>query len=102
LASIAKTEKKDVSTGGAAFNHEHAVAAVEPKLHLYYPCAVLDVELGERALLLDLQHVAHDLHLVQLGAVHFSRVVQVALCRVLELLHGQRDKHLKVLALHVG
>jgi hypothetical protein len=29
---------------------------------------------------------------VQLGAVHLPRAVQVALRRVLELLHGQRDK----------
>ena len=40
--------------------------------------------------------------MVQLGAVHLPRAVQVALLRVLELLHGQRDKRLKVLALHVG
>ena len=39
---------------------------------------------------------------MQLNAVHLPRVVQVALRRVLELLHGQRDKRLMVLALHVG
>jgi hypothetical protein len=42
----------------------------------------------------DLVNVARhpQSHLVQLGAVHLPRAVQVALRRVLELLHGQRDK----------
>jgi hypothetical protein len=39
---------------------------------------------------------------VQLGAVHLPRVARVVLRRALELLHGQRDKPLSVLALHVG
>jgi hypothetical protein len=66
-------------TGGAALSHEHVVAVVEQKLHLHYPRAVLDVELGERALLLDLENVTHDLHLVQLGAVLHSRVARAVL-----------------------
>ena len=66
------------------------------------PRAVLDVELGDRAFFLDLERVPHDHYLMQLGAVHLPRVVQVALRRVLELLHGQRDRRLMALALHVG
>jgi hypothetical protein len=86
----------------AALSLKHVIAVVEPKLHLHYPRAVLDVELGERALFLDLANAAHDHHLVKLGAVYLPRAVQVVLGRVLELLHGQRDKRLKALALQVS
>jgi hypothetical protein len=52
-------------------------------------------------MLLDVELVAYDPHLVQLVAVHLPRVVRVVLRRVVEFLHGQRDKRLAVLALHV-
>jgi fatty acid-binding protein DegV len=52
--------------------------------------------------LVDLEHVAHDLHLMQLGAVDLLRTTHVALRHAAELLHGQRDGRLTALALHVG
>jgi hypothetical protein len=39
---------------------------------------------------------------MQIGAVNLLRVVRMALRRVLESLHGQRDKRPTVLALHMG
>jgi hypothetical protein len=38
-----------------ALSGEHVVVVVEPNLYIHYPRAVLDVELCERALLLDLK-----------------------------------------------
>jgi hypothetical protein len=91
-----------VPTGGAALSHEHAVAVVEPNLQIHHPRVILDVELGEHALLLDLERASHDLHLVQFGAVHLPSVVRVVLHCALELHLGQRDKLLTVLTLLVG
>jgi hypothetical protein len=91
-----------VPTGGAALSHKHAAAIAEPKSHLHQPRAVLNVELCKRSLLLDLEHVTHDLHLVQVGATQLLRAVRAVLRRALELLYGQRDKRLSALSLHVG